>query len=194
MPTDHDQIVSYARHADNGPGLRRAFTDLARQHAAEAHPDHAGLVANEHAARTDRDHARSERDDIMRRYTDQLRSYGSLAVTRDPETDLAHAEHDIADAGAALATARSDISRLSAEPAIRGLPAGRLAHEHDRWRADDEHTRAAQHRRAQRETPLDPYALSTGARSDDRQRLRTADYTHQHHAGHDRDSGPSIGR
>ena len=131
----------------------------------------------------------------MRRYTDQLRRYGSLALTRDPETDLAHAEHDIATASTALATARGDIARLSAEPAIRALPAGRLAHEHDRWRSDDEHARAVvEQRRAQRHTSFDPYALPPGARSDDRQRLRAADHTHQHHAGHDRDSGPSIGR
>ena len=69
MPTGHDQIAYYARHTDNR-AASQPFTDHAQQHAAAAHPGHARLVAAEQAARTDRDHALRELDDIMRRHTD----------------------------------------------------------------------------------------------------------------------------
>ena len=65
-----------------------------------------------------------------------------------PKPHLARAEHDIADRPHLVGHRTQRHRRLSAEPAIRALPAGRLAHEHDLWRADDDHARAAQHRRA----------------------------------------------
>jgi hypothetical protein len=185
MPTGHDQVHYTAAHSDNRTRLWDTFDSYAQQRAAAAHREHAGLVAAAQAASTDLDHTYRERVDLGRRHTDQLRPYGSLGHATNPATLLARAESDAVTARTSLTKAQQDISRFSAEPAIRALPAGQLAGEHDLWRAGYDTQREFERQEAR----LNAMRVDLAPHS----RLDT-NLFHQRQVGLDRDGGPSIGR
>jgi exodeoxyribonuclease V alpha subunit len=195
MPTGNDQVVYYAHDSDNRTRLSHAFNAHAQQQAAAAHPGHAALVATAQAARTQRDHAFRELGDVGRRHTEQLRQYGSLGYTPNLDIQLARAEYDVTTTRTALAKVQQEISRLSAEPAIRALPTGRLTHEHDLWRSGYQTERELARQAAIR------YARRVNIERTQRLGLSAyglpaygCDRQHQRPVGFDPEPGPSIGR
>jgi exodeoxyribonuclease V alpha subunit len=84
---------------------------------------------------------------IGQRHEQQLGWYGSFGRTDDPGTRLERLEHAVTATRAELATVQEQIGRLSADPAIRALPAGRLTREHDLWRSGYDTAREFEHQR-----------------------------------------------
>jgi multidrug resistance efflux pump len=112
-----------------------------------------------------------------------LNRYGSLGHTDEADARLERLERAVTATRAELATVQEQIGRLSADPAIRALPAGRLTREHDLWRCGYDTARESEHQEAR-------------LRGDDA-RAHCSRHTAEHiaeHLGPDRDLGPGIGR
>jgi exodeoxyribonuclease V alpha subunit len=188
MPTTNDRVVHYAAGFDYQPRIRAAFTDHAHQAALDAHPERREFAAAaEHAGR-ELTAAWGDLGETLHRHASQLDHYGSLAHTDDPDAHLARLERDVATTRGDLDTARQQIGQLTTDPAVRALPAGRLAHEHDRWRASYDSQRELENKEAR----------LAAIRADHARRPRLdAERGHQHQIDLGRDSGrdgPSIGR
>jgi exodeoxyribonuclease V alpha subunit len=145
MPTNNDQVVHYANGSDNRPGIRQAFNDYAHQHAEAAHPERAMIAATAQTADTEVAEAWRGLAHIRQRHDQQLGWYGSLGCTDDPGTRLVRIEHAATATRAELATVQQHIGRLSADPAIRALPAGQLTREHNLWRSGYDAAREFEH-------------------------------------------------
>src|SRR6185437_12867422 len=130
---------------DNRPGIRQAFNDYAHQHAEAAHPEHAMIAATAQTADTEVAEAWRGLAHIRQRHDQQLGWYGSLGCTDDPGTRLERIEHAATATRAELATVQQHIGRLSADPAIRALPAGQLTREHNLWRSGYDTARESDH-------------------------------------------------
>jgi hypothetical protein len=183
MPTHNDHIVRYANRSDNRPRIRQAFEDYAHQQAEATHPEHAVIATTAQTANTEVAEASRGLTHIRQRHDQQLGWYGSLGRTDDPHSRLDRLEHALTATRAELAIAQQHIGRLSADPAIRTLPAGQLTHEHNLWRCGYETAREFEHHQAR-------------LRADDR-RAHRSPHTAEHVSGRigpDRDPGPSIGR
>jgi hypothetical protein len=183
MPTHNDQVVHYANRSDNHPRIRQTFEAYAHQHAEAAHPEHAVITATAQAADTELGHALHALHDTKRRHAAQLNRYGSLGRTDDPDAHLERLERAVTTGWTELATVQQQIGRLSADPAIRALPAGQLTREHELWRSGYDDDRESEHHEPRR-------------RADD-SRAHWSDHAAERHSAHigpDRDPGPSIGR
>jgi thymidine kinase len=186
MPTRNDHVVRKADHADNHPRIWQAFEAYAHQHAEAAHPEHAVIVATAQAADTELGHALHALYDTKRRHAAQLNRYGSLGHTDDPDAHLERLERAVTTGRTELATVQQQIGRLSADPAIRALPAGQLTREHDLWRSGYDADRESDHQEARLRAMRADHARTHRPR-------HTADHIAEH-LGPDRDPGPGIGR
>ena len=189
MPTRNEHVVRYAAGYDNQPHIMAVFDDHAHQAAVDAHPERRGLAENVQTADARLDEAWRELTDTHRRHARQLSRYGALGHTDDPDAHLARLGRDVAATRGELDSARQQIGQLSVEPAVRVLAAGRLAHEHDLWRAGYDGQRQSERQ----------HARLAAMRADERQLPRfDADLGHQRQIdlGNDfgRDTGPSMGR
>jgi hypothetical protein len=186
MPTNNDQVVHYANRSDNRPRIRQAFDDYAHRHAEATHPERAMIATTAQTANTEVAAAWRGLAHIRQRYDQQLGWYGSLGRTDDPGNRLERLERAVTATRAELATVQEQLGRLSAAPAIRALPAGRLTREHDLWRSGYDTARESEHQQAR------PPAMRA-----DHARTHRPRHTAEHVSGHigpDRDRGPSIGR
>jgi hypothetical protein len=186
MPTHNDQVVHYANRSDNRPRIRQAFEDYAHQHAEATHPERAVIAAAAQAADTELGHALHALYDTKRRHAAQLNRYGSLGHTNDPDAHLERLERAVTTGRIELATVQQQIGRLSADPAIRALPAGQLTREHDLWRSGYDADRESDHQEARLRAMRADHARTHRPR-------HTADHIAEH-LGPDRDPGPGIGR
>jgi hypothetical protein len=186
MPTRNDQVVRYAAHADNNPRIRQAFEAYAHQHAEAAHPEHAVITATAQAADTELGHALHALHDTKRRHAAQLNRYGSLGHTDDPDAHLERLERAVTTGRTELATVQQQIGRLSADPAIRALPAGQLTREHDLWRCGYDTDRESDHQEARLRDIRADHARTHRPR-------HIAEHIAAH-LGLDRDPGHGIGR
>jgi exodeoxyribonuclease V alpha subunit len=135
LPTDPGRLAQVAGRPDNQPALRAALNATARRTAEHAHPEHATLRAAAHAAEHAHEQARDAMTEAGRRRDHQLGRYGALGRTPDPRAALADLDRQIGAAQHELAGARARIAQLTAEPALLGQPADRLAAERHAWRA-----------------------------------------------------------
>ncbi|MGY5884916.1 MobF family relaxase [Modestobacter lacusdianchii] len=135
MPTDPQQIARLADRSDDRPRLWTAVDSYARQHAEDAHPEHARLRAAADAAQEAHRHAGAAVADARRQHEDRLARFGSLAWTLDPAERLADTDREIATVHTELAAVRARIASLRAEPALLAQLVDQLARERDHWRA-----------------------------------------------------------
>ena len=141
------------------------------------------IVATAQAADTELGHALHALYDTERRHAAQLNRYGSLGHTDDPDAHLERLQRAVTTGRTELATVQQQIGRLSADPAIRALPAGQLTREHDLWRSGYDADRESDHQEARLRADV------AGA--------HCSHHAAEHVSGHigpDRDPGPSIGR
>jgi chromosome segregation ATPase len=166
MPTHNDHVVRYADHADNHARIWQAFEDYAHQHVEAAHPERATIAITAEIANTEVAAAWRSLAHLRQRHDQQLGWYGSLGRTDDADAHLERLEHAVTATRAELATVQEQIGRLSADPAIRALPAGHQEARPRAMRADHARTHRPRH---------------------------TAEHIAEH-LGPDRDLGPGIGR
>ncbi len=186
MPTGTEAVVHFAARVDNQPRTRAAFEDHAHHVATTAHRERDAIEKAAHAASTHLSQAWADLEATRDRHEHQLSHYGSLGHAADPEAHLARLERDVTTTRGELDTTRQQITHLSTDPALRVLPAGQLAHEHDRWRAGYDGQRRSERQQAQDAVDR---AQRTGTEPE---------LGHQRHNAHahdfGRDSGPSMGR
>lgn len=140
MAHDPRQIAALAAMVDDRPRLQAAFDGHARRHAESAHPEHTRLTAAADAARAAHDRVRQHLTHAQSQWEDRLTRLD--ATGSDPDALLADAARDVALAEEQLATARTRIGQLRAEPGLLGQPANRLIRERDNWRAEHSADRA----------------------------------------------------
>jgi hypothetical protein len=133
MPTRLEDITRYARWPQDAERLREAFGVSARQAAEHARPDYSAAVADRAAADQRRDVAWRRYSDARDHYGRQLWPHGNLGRLADPAGYRDEVEHTIGELRGALATTRDALTALRSEPALRVLPAERIAHERDTW-------------------------------------------------------------
>jgi exodeoxyribonuclease V alpha subunit len=132
-PADRLQCSGRAGAAQPTPDLEQTFSSCARHTAEQAHPEYG--AARILAETTSRDAAAAEvtHTTALRVHDQRLADHRSLGLLREPAGRLTAAEQSIDRLTAQLQQVRARIHALELEPAIRGLPAGRLETEHDTW-------------------------------------------------------------
>ncbi len=190
MPTTNQHIAHYAARSDNQLRIRAAFENHAHQAAPGAHPERRGLAAAAQTADTELTAAWRDLTDTRHRHESQLGRYGALGHTADPDTRLTRIESDVTATRGELDAVQQHIGRLTTDPAIRALPAGRLANEHDLWRAGYD---------SQREFERHEVRLAAMRADNDGDRrpglgLHDRDHHYEHRVDFGHDHGPSIDR
>nr|MDP9460120.1 TrwC relaxase [Actinomycetota bacterium] len=134
MPSDPRRIAPTAAAADDRPRLVAAFADHTRRHAEVAHPEHPRLLAAADVAQAAHERAHRDLTCARREHQDRLHRDESTGRPYLLTAPLVDAQRDVTVAGQELATARTRIEQLRAEPALLAQPADRLTAERDRWR------------------------------------------------------------
>ncbi len=134
LPTDPTDLAEVAGWFDDRPALWRSLDAAARQAAEQACPEDAQLRAAADAARNAHEQARRALAEASRRRDERLDPFGPAAWTPDPAGRLADLQRDIAATRRELTDARTRISTLTAEPALRALPPELFAREREAWR------------------------------------------------------------
>ncbi len=143
LPTDPTQLAQEADGYDDRPALWQTFDATARTAANQRHPEQAPLDAAADAARHTAEETRRALADARHRRDERLTPLGPLAFASDPAALLTDLEREVVARFQQLTNARTHITALTAEPALRSLPPHRLAREHDTWRAGRDADRAA---------------------------------------------------
>jgi hypothetical protein len=128
-------VAHYAHGLDNQPRIQAALERHAHQAAVAAHPERHALAAAARTADTELTAAWRDLADIRRQHEMQLSRYGALGRADNPGARLARLESDLVETRNELGTVQQHIGHLTTDPAIRALPAGRLDHARDLWRA-----------------------------------------------------------
>lgn len=133
LPTDPTQLAQEADGYDDRAALWQAFDTAARRTAEHRHPEQAQLHAVADTARHTAEEARRALAEARHRRDERLTPRGPLAFASDPVALLTNLEREVVDRFQQLTNARTHITALTAEPAVRALPPHRLAREHDTW-------------------------------------------------------------
>jgi exodeoxyribonuclease V alpha subunit len=143
LPGDPAQLAQVAGWFDDRTALWAALDASAQRAADRAHPERDGLRAAAEAAQRGCEQARCAVAEARRQPDEQAARLGALERTSDPAATLTDVARDIAATRQELAAARTRIAHLTAEPALLGQPADRLARERDAWRIRHHAERAA---------------------------------------------------
>ncbi len=162
MPTQTQDVATFARWFDDTPRIREVFERYARSVAETSIPDYAiTRDAAERAADTEHEAWREYRT-ADARFRTALDHYGRLSRVADPVAALADFEYTIAATDAELRATRDRVERLCAEPAVRAQPPETVRVHRDQWQID----RDAQAREQRHWTPVNtgvqPFDVSRG--------------------------------
>jgi hypothetical protein len=149
LPHDADQLahaVNLGRLWLTNPAVREAFDAKIDEQICRAHPDAAQIRG--HAAVAEQQAVRAENDRcaLDEHVSRQLRPFGRYGLIQHPDVLLAQTRQDllrVQDQQRALADRIDD---MTAEPALRSLPAGDLDTLHNNWQTRRVHERQAQAR------------------------------------------------
>lgn len=136
VPTDLDQVVSFAAWFDDTPRHHAHFDTYARAAAEQAQPDY--LTARQAArnAHEAKGTAWRQLRETEQHYSMALQHHGTLGNVDDPADCLADVERAISAGEATLASARDRIAALRTEPAIRAQPADVIELARSQWAAE----------------------------------------------------------
>ncbi len=138
MPADARQVISFAAWFDDAPRHHASFDVYARAAAEHAHSDYlAASEAAQHASQA-KSAAWHELRDSEQHYSMALQHHGNLGTVDNPHAHLAQVERAIATDTAELATARTQIAALRAEPTLRAQPVDVVDFARTTWALDRE--------------------------------------------------------
>jgi len=163
LPSSLDGIVPVAAGSfDNTTRLQDAFGQHGRHIAEHAHPHYREARDTARTAAAIAADAWAVLRNTETHYEQQLWRYGLLAGTPHPQPTLDRLTHRIDHTQQRLDHARSDLTTLTREPALRTLPADRLTAERGTWQA----TRTAQQRAAIAHARTHPSTVRVGPAHD----------------------------